>query len=138
MRRDFEILEEDQDFLESLDLPWETVKDGNSLWVIVHRHPLPDGYNQDVVSLAVNVPIGYPRTQLDMAYFFPALSRMDGQPIGALAQLTINGKIWQRWSRHRTGKNPWREGIDCLATHFALIDHWLHREFKLRPYAVPA
>ena len=76
MRRDFVLLEEDQDFLESLGLPWETVKEGNVLWVIVHEYPLPDGYNQEVVSLAVSMPSGYPRTQLDMVYFFPALSRM--------------------------------------------------------------
>ena len=137
MRRQFELLDEDQEFLKNLCLPWETVVAGRVLWVLVHRYKLPVGYSQKEISLAVNMPTGYPRAQLDMVYFYPMISRLDNKPIGALAQMNIDGKIWQRWSRHRTPKNPWREGVDNLSTHFALIDYWLEREFILKPYAVP-
>ena len=138
MRRQFELLNEDQEFLENLGLPWETIIEGKVLWVVVHKYKLLGWYVQKEVSLAVNIPTGYPRTQLDMVYFYPAISRIDNKPIGALAQMNIDGKIWQRWSRHRTPKSSWREGVDNLATHFALIDNWLEREFILKPYAVPA
>lgn len=138
MRKQFELFEEDQDYLESLGLPWETIVEGKMLWILVHEFKLPEGYKQEKVALAINMPAGYPRTQLDMVYFHPAITRNDNQPIGALAQQNIDGNSWQRWSRHRTRKNTWREGVDNLATHFALIENWLEREFKLRPYAVSA
>jgi hypothetical protein len=65
-----------------------------------------------------------------MAYFYPALARANGRPIPATTTDTFDGKVWQRWSRHRTSANPWRPGIDNLATHFGLIEHWLTRELQ--------
>ena len=138
MRRQFDLLEEDQEFLENLGLHWEAVTEGNVLWVLIHNYPLHPQYAQPEVSVAVHLPSGYPRVQLDMAYFFPAIHRVDGKPIGALAHRIIDGKTWQRWSRHRTTRNSWREGVDNLSTHFALIENWLEREFRLKPYAIPA
>lgn len=138
MRRQFELLEEDLEFLENLGLPWESVVEGKVLWVLIHEYRLHPQYAQEQVSIAIHIPSGYPRAQLDMAYFFPAIQRVDGQPIGALAHRAIDGKTWQRWSRHRTGRNPWRDGVDNISTHFALVENWLEREFILRPYAVPA
>lgn len=138
MRRQFDLLLEDQEFLESLGLPWEAINDCGTLWIIVHELPLLEGYIQRSASVAINLASGYPRAQLDMAYFYPPIKRGDNNPIGALANRQIDGKNWQRWSRHRTPRNPWREGIDNLSTHFALIEDWLEREFKLRPYAIPA
>jgi hypothetical protein len=55
--------------------------------------------------------------------------RADGVPIKALAQQQIDGTGWQRWSRHRTPQNPWRPGVDSVATHLVLVDQWLLREF---------
>ena len=138
MRKQFELFEDDRDFLESLGLPWETIVEGKMLWILIHEFNLSTEYKEGKVSLAINMPTGYPRTQLDMVYFYPAISRNDNQPIGALAPQNIDGKTWQRWSRHRTRLNAWREGVDNLATHFALIEYWLEREFKLRPHAVSA
>ncbi len=82
-----------------------------------------------MVMVALRIETGYPDTQLDMVYFYPHLARCDRQPIGALASQTLDGKDWQRWSRHRTGQNPWRPGEDDLASHLALVEHWLEREF---------
>ena len=47
---------------------------------------------------------------------------------GALSPMTIMGQEFQRWSRHRTGQNPWRPGIDNLHTHLSLVEEWLLRE----------
>ncbi|MDN5203936.1 E2/UBC family protein [Fulvivirgaceae bacterium BMA10] len=138
MRRQFDLLTEDQGFLENLGLPWEALNENSMLWILVHQYPLPKGYEQLTVSLAVHVAFGYPRTQLDMVYFNPHICRLDKKPIGALALQNIDNKIWQRWSRHRSALNPWRDGVDNLSTHFALIEYWLQREFIIKPYAISA
>lgn len=137
-RRQFDLLEEDVEFLESLGLLWETLSESTGMWAIIYDYPVCLGYNLQRVIVAIKIEPGYPRTQLDMAYFFPGLSRSDGQPIGATSAQPIDGKSFQRWSRHRTGQNPWREGVDNLGTHMSLVSYWFKQEFEKRPNAVPA
>ncbi len=128
-RRQFDLLPEDQKFLEEYELPWETIIDG-SHWVLIHDFPTPDGYNHAKVTVAIRMETGYPNVELNMAYFYPALSRKDGKGIKATeAQQKLDGKSFQRWSRHRTAANPWRAGQDNLGTHIFLIEDWLEREF---------
>jgi hypothetical protein len=136
VRREFDLLAEDKEYLDGLGLPWETVYSNGFNWVLIHKYPLPNFYNLAEVSIGIEIAVGYPRTQLDMVYFFPALSRKDGHAIGALSDRSVDGKNWQRWSRHRTQSNPWREGVDNLSTHMACVEFWLEREFKLRPCAI--
>jgi hypothetical protein len=129
LRRDFDLLPEDEKFLAEYGLPWETVVDG-SRWVLIHDFPTHEGYNHARVTAAIRLETGYPQAALDMVYFYPALSRKDGKPIGATqATQQIAGKVYQRWSRHRTGDNPWIPGRDNLGTHVILIEDWLEREF---------
>jgi len=137
-RHEFDLSDDDQGFLQTLGLPWETIKERGQLWVLIHNFEPSNGYVQNQVTVAINIPSAYPRAQLDMVYFFPAISRKDGHRIGALTTLALDNKTWQRWSRHRTVKNPWREGVDNISTHFALIENWLQREFNKIPYEVPA
>lgn len=129
MRMEFQLPEEDVIFLDGLGLSWETINDHGMQWVIVYDYPIVSGYNHQKVSVAVKIETGYPRTQLDMAYFYPALQRLDSKTINAICPQIIDGKQYQRWSRHRTSANPWREGIDDLSTHFALISFWFEQEF---------
>lgn len=139
-RRDFTLLDEDEEFLESLGLTWEAANLRGALWVFIHDYPLPNGYNVSAAKLGIRMSPGYPTAQLDMVYFFPALHRKDGKPIGALSLTQIDGKNFQQWSRHRTSSNPWRPDIDNLSTHIPLADAWLQLEFEKRPisHAVPA
>lgn len=139
-RRQFHLPEEDTEFLEGQDLPWDTVMDSSGSYVFIHQFPVPEGYNHPTVTAAIRIESGYPQTQLDMVYVFPALARLDGQQIGALCDQPIDGKTFQRWSRHRTGENPWRPGIDNLATQVGLVSFWFEHEFIKRPQldAVPA
>jgi hypothetical protein len=131
MRRQFDLPEEDTEYLNSSGFPWETIaKAGN--WLIVHDFPVPSGYNIPKVSVALKIDTGYPVSQIDMAYFFPHLNRKDGKIIGALAMMKFDDKQWQRWSRHRTSANPWRVGVDDICTHLAFVTHWLEREFQIR------
>jgi hypothetical protein len=130
MRRQFTLPETDVAFLETLGLAWETILQNNTRWLILHKYEPPVGYNNLQVSVAIMISPGYPDTQLDMVYFSPSLARLDGKPIGALSNMTLDGKPYQRWSRHRTGLNPWRPGEDDLSTHLELVKHWLERELR--------
>lgn len=132
MRREFELREEDESFLERRGFAWETIRDGGVLWVLIHGFPLPDGYNHPEASVAVMMTPGYPDAQLDMAYFHPALNRADGKPVERLTPQNLDGKVWQQWSRHRTPQNPWRSGFDNLETHTLMVEEWLKREFQKR------
>ena len=86
------------------------------------------------VTVAIRIETGYPNTQLNMVYFYPALARVDGKPIGATeAQQPLDGKIYQRWSRHRTAENPWKIGRDHIGTHVILIEDWRDRELEKCP-----
>lgn len=133
LRRQFDLLEKDRIFLDEYGLPWESIIDG-SQWVLIHDFPTHEGYNHPSVTVAIRMETGYPNVELNMVYFFPALVRKDGRPIGATESTQpIEGKTYQRWSRHRTSQNPWKIGHDYIGTHIFLIEDWLAREFEKCP-----
>lgn len=138
MRRQFQLPEEDILYLDGSRLKWETIVDGGMQWVFLYEYPVCSGYTVQKVTLAIKIETGYPRTQLDMAYFFPSLHRKDGKGINAISFQSIDGKQFQRWSRHRTAANPWREGIDDLSTHTGLVSFWFEQEFKKQPNGITA
>jgi hypothetical protein len=133
MRRQFNLPERDTLYLNTLGLPWETIGTQGVGHVLISDFPMPAGYTETTVTVALQIDVGYDDTQIDMAYFFPPIARSDGKVIGALATKVIDGKTFQRWSRHRTSANPWRPGEDYLGTHMALVEEWLTREFLLKP-----
>jgi hypothetical protein len=126
--REFVLPAQDEDYLSTLGRPWETIKDRNTLWLLIHEWEVPLGYSSRSTTIALLIPPGYADTQLDMVYFQPALTRQDGKPIGAISTHRIRETEFQRWSRHRTGANPWRPGVDDIAAHLSLVDEWLRRE----------
>ena len=128
-KREFRLPSGDEDYLSSLGLKWETIRDGNLRWLLIYGWKAPQGYNHDVVTLALLIPDSYSDGQIDMVYFREHLARRDGRPIPNLVHQTICGAQWQRWSRHRTTANPWRAGVDDVASHLGLVDDWLRREF---------
>jgi len=128
LRREFRLPSADEQYLDGLDLDWETVKDAGQLWLLIHNWKIPGGYNTQTARVALQIPGGYADSQIDMVYFFPHLERIDRRPIGALSTQMINGQSYQRWSRHRTTLNPWRPGVDDVSTHLTLVHDWLTRE----------
>ncbi len=136
MRRDFKLPEEDEEFLNSSGYSWEAVADQSMQWILVHDYPVCEGYNVNKLKVAIKIETGYPRTPIDMAYFYPHLQRKDGRPINALAFQIITGENYQRWSRHRTAINPWIVGVDSIATHLGYVSSWFEAEFKKIPYAI--
>lgn len=129
-RSDFLMPETDREHLTAMGYNWETIREGQNQWLIIRDFLVPEGYNTDKVDAALMIPPGYPSAQIDMVYFHPSLSRTDGKGIKALASQNIEGKNYQRWSRHRTGQNPWRPDMDDVSTHLSLVNHWLEREFN--------
>jgi hypothetical protein len=133
LRRQFDLPPDDVKFLDDYGLPWEAIVDG-SPWILIHEFPAPPGYNHAKVTAAIRIETGYPNTELNMVYFFPTLARRDGQAIKATdAPQSLDGKTYQRWSRHRTAQNPWRVGQDNIGSHIFLIEDWLEREFEKCP-----
>lgn len=128
MRRQFQLPGGDEEGLESRDLPWETILEGGSRWLLIHDFPLPEGYNHRTATAALRIPPSYPDDQIDMVYFAPPLALASGRAIGALSLTTVDGDSYQQWSRHRTGANPWRPGLDDVGTHLLQVETWLARE----------
>ncbi|HRH35233.1 MAG TPA: E2/UBC family protein, partial [Catalimonadaceae bacterium] len=90
-----------------------------------------EGYNHSTVTVAIQVTSSYPQGQIDMACFYPALARKDGRAMAQLTEQTIDGKIFQQWSRHREPSvNPWRPGVDDVSTHLKFVETWLQDELK--------
>jgi hypothetical protein len=131
LRREFELPEEDEAFLDAYGCPWETVIDGSD-WVLLHDFLTPaGGYEPEKLIAAIRIETGYPKAALDMVYFYPAITRQDGKAIGATQKRqSIDGKAFQRWSRHYTGEHPWVIGENNLGTHIDTIEGWLQREFE--------
>lgn len=129
-RQQFQLSQDDVEFLDSLSLKWECVVEGNIKRVVIYGFKLPSGFNVTEVDVNMQISNSYPSSQIDMAYFYPAISRADGKGIRALCNDNFDGKIWQRWSRHRTPQNPWEPGVDCIATHVAYIESWFTQELN--------
>src|SRR5436190_186159 len=128
MRRQIELPQRDTDYLNATQRPWETLGATGAGWVFMHNYPVVGGYASTEVTAALQIAAGYDDKQIDMVYFFPALLRADGKGVTALAKKVIDGKEFQRWSRHRTPENPWRPGLDYIGTHMELVEEWLLRE----------
>lgn len=127
-KSDFSLPAEDVEFLDKLGLPWETLSCAG-LWVIIHDYPIPEGYNVTSAQIALMVSPNYPAAEIDMAYFYPHLQKINGRPINALSMQAIDGRSFQRWSRHRQA-GEWKPGVDSILTHLALVDNWLLNDLK--------
>jgi hypothetical protein len=126
LRRQFQMPADDEGYLNSLGLPWETIKNDQGRWVVIHNHPLPPGYKQTAVTVAIRIEGGYPPGALDMAFFLPHLERADGKAIIKASPVSIDGANYQQWSRHY----PWQEDVDTFATHHLHVKNWLEAEPK--------
>jgi hypothetical protein len=129
-RRDFELPPNDAAFLDAVHSGWQAVRDGAASWIRLQNFVVPAGYNVNSVTAVLRIEPTYPDTQIDMVFFNPFLARADGLLIGATGgQVQVEGVVFQQWSRHRSGENPWRAGIDDIESHLLLVKHWLEREF---------
>lgn len=124
VRRQFLLPSDDQEYLDNAFSGWEAVE---GRWVLLHDFPIRSGFTVQNVTAAIQIPTTYPTTPLDMVFFHPAVLRADGVAIRATdCTQVIDGKEFQRWSRHyRPGS--WHPNEDNLATHVLAIHDWLDR-----------
>lgn len=127
-RRDFALLEVDEQYLDALGLVWETEGAGKR-WLIIHDYPLPASYSASKVTLALHIPPTYPQAQIDMFYVYPVVQLKGGRAIPAAQTLKdIRGLSFQRWSRHRGPGSKWNPSADNVVTHLALVETAIAKE----------
>ena len=119
----FSLPADDIEFLDNNSFLWEAIVQ-QSNWLLIKDHPVPEGYNVTSVDIALLIPPTYPAAEIDMAYFYPALEKKSGRTIGATSTQVIDGRTFQRWSRHRQ-PGEWRPGLDDISTHLLLVNNWL-------------
>ena len=83
--------------------------------------PVPDGLNARTASILFRLSASYPDTPPDMWWIIPHLTPVSGRAIPATEVIeTIDGRSWQRWSRH-LDPAAWRSGIDSLESYVRLL-----------------
>ena len=132
LRKDFDLPEEDIQFLESLNLKWEAVQDGNARAVILYGFLMPQPFQPTEVNLMIKMPNDYTSgAALDMFFTDAAIIRADGIAIKALTEsAAFHGKKWWQWSRHYPKGTKWRPGTDNLGTHISFVQHVLDEESR--------
>jgi hypothetical protein len=129
LRRDFALLDVDENHLDDIGAVWETVEAGGYRWLIIHGYPVPPGFNVAAVSLALMVPPMYPQAQIDMFYVNPPMRLAGGGQIAATeAAESVKGVSYQRWSRHRGEASPWNPACDNVITHLGLVESAIAKE----------
>jgi E2/UBC family protein E/multiubiquitin len=128
-RRDFDLLEVDERYLNELGYFWETVNDAGSRWLLIHNYRVPAGYNQQAVLLGLLIPPTYPGAQIDMFYTSPKLTLTSGRPIDRTqVSAVICGTPFNGWSRHRSEAAKWKPATDNVLTHLALVESAIAKE----------
>ena len=113
---------DDRAFLDGRSYDWVASQDGIAWVLIVKGYYLPGGLAPRVVDLMVRIPTHYPVSGLDMFNMHPPVSRPDGRQIPNVSMFQFQGVEWQQWSRHRLHTSAWNAEVDCVATHFAVIE----------------
>jgi len=116
------LLEHDARYLDSKDYNYSAEEDGKGwIHVVIHDFLLPDAYAPRSCDLLIKLPPGYPNANPDMFWTHPDIKLIRGAwPRSAEVHEVLNGKSWQRWSRHLTA-SKWRPGCDCIQTFLAAI-----------------
>lgn len=127
----FEVLPKDDEYLKQVFGDFRTIIDQGRRWLVVENYELPDGYSHKQVTLAIEIPSLYPQAEIDMFYTCPRIYLPNGvTPSCTEIEQTIEGKSYQRWSRHRSHVSQWNPVIDSVVTHFSLIEESLLREVQ--------
>lgn len=129
IRRQFALLAKDEAYLTGLGLFWETIYDGRR-WLLITGYALPAGYQQVSCSVAIEIPQNYPTAELDMFYCDPPLTRISGTQIPQTEHhQIIDGRTFQRWSRHRSA-GDWSPQRDSVLSHMGMVEESIAKEVE--------
>lgn len=133
LRRDFALLDVDEDFLDGLGYPWETILEPSGRrWLVVRGYVFPEGYIERKADVAMEIPNTYPAAQIDMFYVCPPARLASGTEIPRTESVEhIGRRSFQRWSRHRMSSAPWNPKTDNVTTHMALVESAILKEVGL-------
>jgi hypothetical protein len=113
--------EPDRQFLQDAAINHRVFEEGGMLNVELISFPLPDGLNTPSANVLFRLSPSYPDVPPDMWWIIPHLSPARGGVIPATELIeTIDGRSWQRWSRHLDAI-AWRSGVDGLESYIRLL-----------------
>lgn len=128
-RRDFALLDADEDYLDAVFPRWETIVDAGRRWLVIEEYRVPGGYTAEITTLALEIPESYPGAQIDMFYVHPPLVLQTGREIDRTqVRAVIQGTEFHGWSRHRGLGSEWKIGVDNVITHMALVESAIQKE----------
>jgi hypothetical protein len=126
-RREFQMPPDDTEYLDATFPDWEAIVMPNGNWILIPNFSFPEGFTTNSALAAIQVLPNYPVAGLDMVYFYPAVCRSDGVAIPRTeSTMNIDGKIFQRWSRHYLN-GQWVVGESNIHTHIMAIRNWLEK-----------
>ncbi|MGJ8619757.1 MAG: E2/UBC family protein [Methylophilaceae bacterium] len=137
LRRGFHLPEEDVEFLNSLNLTWEAIQDGNIRCVVLYGFLLPQPFLPEKVNLKIKIPHDYTSgAALDMFFTDVMVKRSDDICIPRLTESSVfDGKRWWQWSRHYPASVRWRSGVNSLITHICYVQQILEEEAQGKVWA---
>ncbi len=113
--------EADREYLDRGGYSYRVFEEGGLLNVELLHFPLPAGLNAPSASVLFRLSPSYPDTPPDMWWIIPHLTPVNGGVIPATELIeTIDGRNWQRWSRH-LDQTSWRSGIDGLESYVRIL-----------------
>lgn len=118
--------EADRAYLERVGVAYRVFEEAGMLNVELLDFPIPDGLNARDANVLFRLSPSYPDTPPDMWWIIPHLTPVGGGVIPATEVIeTIDGRSWQRWSRHLDA-TAWRSGIDGLESYVRLLRNELN------------
>jgi hypothetical protein len=107
------IPQSDEQYLTEKGFQFEIKQSDKEVLLVLKNWSLPDNYTPTLVDLLIRIVPGYPLAPLDMFWTFPAVKLAGGGwPLNADVHQQLDGRSWQRWSRHY----EWRPGVDNIRT----------------------
>jgi len=95
-------------------------RDGNQIFVVFERYPIPPGWNKSETRLLLITDIGYPNSKIDMFWterdFMLAGNRM---PQAGDAIQAFLGNQWRRFSWH---VQKWNPAVDNIKTYLETVN----------------
>lgn len=95
-------------------------RDGNRIFILFDKYPLPAGWNKRETQLLLITDISYPNSKLDMFWVDPDLTLNNGKaPQAGEAIEPYLNKQWRRFSWH---VQKWNPAIDNVITYLGTVD----------------
>lgn len=132
LRRDFDLPDDDIQFLDGLNLEWEAIQEASKRAVLMYGFLFPDVFMPQKIDVKIKMPNDYSSgAALDMFFTNVLVKRTDGIEIQRLTESELfSGQRWWQWSRHYPNNCKWRPGINSLVTHICHIQSILDEEAR--------